>query len=48
MAGVPGVTLEVRLEITAVVDEGFDEAAVRTVRENAMQLKFEQYGFEES
>lgn len=48
LAGVPGIALEVRLEITAVATDGFDEAIVRTVRENATQLKFEQHGFEES
>ena len=46
LAAVDGVQLEVRLEITAVADNGFDEAKVRTVRENAQTLRFEQSGFE--
>lgn len=46
LAAVDGVELEVRLEITAVAKDGFDEAKVRTVNENAHTLKFEQSGFE--
>jgi hypothetical protein len=46
LAAVDGVDLEVRLEITAVARDGFDEAKVRTVGENAQTLKFEQSGFE--
>jgi hypothetical protein len=38
--------LEVRLEISAVAKDGFDEAKVRTVSENAQTLKFDQSGFE--
>lgn len=43
-----GVELEVRLEITARAPDGFTEQQMRTVRENAAQLRFEQSGFEES
>ncbi|MEV7638564.1 Swt1 family HEPN domain-containing protein [Streptomyces rubiginosohelvolus] len=43
-----GVRLEVRIEITATTADGFTEQQVRTVRENAVQLKFEDSGFEES
>jgi hypothetical protein len=46
LAAVDGVELEVRLEITAVANKGFDEAKVRTVSENAQTLKFDQSGFE--
>jgi predicted AAA+ superfamily ATPase len=46
LAAVEGVQLEVRLEITAVANNGFDESKVRTVRENAQTLKFEQSEFE--
>lgn len=35
------------LEIEATAPDGFDEARVRTVSENATTLKFEQSGFEE-
>ncbi|MEU2976713.1 hypothetical protein ABZ678_06790 [Streptomyces hirsutus] len=43
-----GVQLEVRIEITASAPDGFTEQQVRTVRENATQLKFEDTGFEEN
>ncbi|WP_030708645.1 Swt1 family HEPN domain-containing protein [Streptomyces sp. NRRL F-2580] len=43
-----GVRLEVRIEITATTADGFTEQQVRTVRENAVQLKFEDSGFEEN
>ncbi len=46
LAAVDGVELEVRLVITAVAKNGFDEAKVRTIGENAQRLKFEQSGFE--
>jgi hypothetical protein len=46
LSAVDGVELEVRLEISAVARNGFDEAKVRTVSENAQTLKFEQSGFE--
>jgi predicted AAA+ superfamily ATPase len=46
LAAVDGVELEVRLEISAVAKDGFDEAKVRTISENAQTLKFDQSGFE--
>lgn len=48
LAAVPGVQLEVRLEVSAVAPDGFPDDKVRTVGENATTLKFEQSGFEES
>jgi hypothetical protein len=42
-----GVTLNVTIEIEATTPDGFDDAKVRTVSENAATLKFEQSGFEE-
>ena len=47
LAAVDGVELEVRIEISARAQDGFDDAKVRTVSENATTLKFEQSGFEE-
>ncbi|SNS99685.1 Predicted ATPase, AAA+ superfamily [Micrococcales bacterium KH10] len=47
MTAEPDARLEVRIEITATSEAGFDEALVRTVGENANALKFEQSGFEE-
>ena len=42
----PGVTINVTLEIEATSPEGFDDAKVRTISENAATLGFEQSGFE--
>ena len=39
------MTLNATIEIDATAPEGFDEAKVRTVSENAATLKFEQSGF---
>ena len=47
LAATPGVTLNVTIEIEATAKDGFDDAKVRTVSENAATLKFEQNGFEE-
>lgn len=47
LTAVPGVELRVTVEIEASAPEGFDDAKVRTVSENATTLKFEQSGFEE-
>jgi len=44
----PSSEVKVTLEIEATSPQGFDEAKVRTVSENATTLKFEQGGFEES
>ena len=41
------MTLNVTIEIEATSPDGFDDAKVRTVSENATTLKFEQSGFEE-
>ena len=43
-----GVDLSVRIEIEAVKPDGFEESTIRTVRENATVLKFDQSGFESS
>jgi hypothetical protein len=42
-----GVTLDVTIEVDATSPDGFDDAQVRTVSENAKTLKFEQSGFED-
>jgi hypothetical protein len=47
LGSTPGVTLNVTVEIEATTPDGFDDAKVRTVSENAATLKFEQGGFEE-
>ena len=46
LGATPGVTLNVTIEIEATTPDGFDDAKVRTVSENAATLKFEQSGFE--
>lgn len=48
LSAVDGVELTVRLEISATTPEGFSEQTVRTVRENATQLRFDVSGFEEN
>ncbi|MGI8554828.1 MAG: ATP-binding protein, partial [Pyrinomonadaceae bacterium] len=47
LGATPGVTLSVTVEVEATSPDGFDEAKVRTVSENAATLKFEQSDFEE-
>lgn len=47
LAGADDALLEVRIEISARTPTGFSESQVRTVRENANQLRFDQSGFEE-
>lgn len=42
-----GCDVEITLEISAKLAEGFDESTVRTISENSRTLKFEHYGFEE-
>jgi predicted AAA+ superfamily ATPase len=44
----PNVNLKITIEIEAATSQGFDEAKVRTVSENAATLKFEQSGFEDA
>lgn len=46
LAATPGVDLRVTVEIEAAAADGFDEAKIRTVSENATTLKFDQSGFE--
>ena len=46
LAATPGVDLTVTVEIEAASADGFDDAKIRTVSENATTLKFEQSGFE--
>jgi uncharacterized protein len=41
-----GSELEIRLEITAFREEGFDEGTVRTVKENSRTLRFDNFDFE--
>jgi hypothetical protein len=43
-----GCEVEIELEITAKLPDGFDESTVRTVSENSRTLKFEHFGFEEA
>ena len=47
LGSAPGVALKVEIQIEATTPQGFDDAKVRTVSENATTLKFEQCGFEE-
>lgn len=48
LASVEGVTLKVTVEIEALAPEGFPDNKVRTVSENARELKFGDSGFETS
>lgn len=48
LVGDLGTEVRIRLEIEAERPDGFDEQTVRTVSENATQLKFDESGFEES
>lgn len=48
LSSIPGAQLSVRIDIEATSPQGFDEARIRTVSENARTLKFEQSGFEEN
>jgi hypothetical protein len=47
LAATPGVKLNVTIEIEATAPDGFDDAKIRTISENATTLRFEQTGFEE-
>ncbi|MEQ4303334.1 Swt1 family HEPN domain-containing protein [Plantactinospora sp. B6F1] len=47
LAADPGVALTISVEITATNSSGFTEDRVRTVRENARALRFEQAEFED-
>lgn len=46
LARVIGTRVTIRVEVEATNDEGFDAKVVRDISENAITLKFEQYGFE--
>jgi hypothetical protein len=46
LGNVDGVTLKITVEIEAITDDGFSEAKVRTISENARELKFGDSGFE--
>ncbi len=43
----PGVTLKISVDIEAIAPDGFDDAKVRTISENARTLKFQTSEFEE-
>jgi len=47
LTSTPGATVTITLEIEATSPDGFDEAQVRVISENAATLKFDQCGFEE-
>lgn len=44
----PGIDLNITIEIQANTADGFDDAKIRTVSENANTPKFEQSGFEDA
>jgi hypothetical protein len=44
--GKPGTDVTIRVEVEASRPDGFDDATVRTVTENARTLKFDHHGFE--
>ena len=46
LAATPSTDMEITLEIRAKASDGFDEAKVRVVSENARTLKFDTFGFE--
>ncbi len=46
LASAPGVKLEIRVEIEASAPDGFDDAKLRTISENADTLKFDAAEFE--
>jgi hypothetical protein len=41
-----GCEVEISLEISAKLPDGFDEATIRTVSENSRTLKFDHHEFE--
>lgn len=45
--GLVGTDVEVTIEVRAANEEGFDDAIVRTVSENAAALRFRSHGFEQ-
>lgn len=46
LSGASGTTVDVRIEISAKTSEAFDDSVIRTVRENANTLGFDQSEFE--
>jgi hypothetical protein len=48
LASVDGVTLRITVDIEAIAPDGFVDGKIRTVSENARELKFGQSGFETS
>ena len=47
LAATPGIRLDITLEIQATTPEGFDDARIRAVAENARTLRFTHAAFEE-
>lgn len=47
LGSTPAVELTVTVEVEATSAEGFDDAKVRTISENAATLNFDESGFEE-
>ncbi len=47
LAATPGIRLDITLEIQASTPEGFDDARIRAVAENARTLRFTSLAFEE-
>jgi hypothetical protein len=47
LAATPGIRLDITLEIQASAKEGFDDARIRVVAENARTLRFTHAAFEE-
>lgn len=45
--GLVGTDVEVTIEVRAANEDGFDDAVVRTVSENAAALRFRSHGFEQ-
>jgi hypothetical protein len=43
----PGIRLKLTFEFEAELEKGFDDAVMRTVRENCSTLKIVKAGFEE-
>jgi hypothetical protein len=46
LRGAQGSSVQLRLDIEARCADGYDDATVRTVTENASTLHFESHGFE--
>lgn len=46
LSGLSGTNVDVRIEISASNSNGFDDSLIRTVRENASTLGFDQSEFD--